>query len=173
MAGQRLHSRATGTIRTWESAILHVGSLVPPTNDGKEHDCMDNIRRRDDSADRSVDGDRDEEGEQRTEWALERTLLAKERTFAAWLRTGLAAFAVGFGVARLLGDTGPPWLARVIGVGLIMAGIAIVLIGFLNYRRALDCLKRHDVRGLPTWALAALSAVLILIGVAGTVLVLI
>jgi putative membrane protein len=126
----------------------------------------------DDDDEDDFDGDRHDLAEQRTEWALERTLLAKERTFAAWLRTGLASFAVGFGVAELLGDVGPPWLATGIGVALILAGAAIVTIGFSNYRRALERLRRHDVRGLPAWALGVLAAVLVLIGLAGAVLVL-
>jgi putative membrane protein len=129
-------------------------------------------RQHDDDIDDDLDGDRHDLAEQRTEWALERTLLAKERTFAAWLRTGLAAFAVGFGVAELLGDLGPPWLASAIGIGLILAGAAIISIGFLNYRRALDRLRQHGVRGMPVWALGALAAVLVLIGIAGVALVL-
>jgi putative membrane protein len=118
------------------------------------------------------DGDRNDLAERRTRWAMERTLLAKERTFAAWLRTGLASFAVGFGVAELLGEIGPPWLASGIGVALIAAGAAIVLIGFFNYRRALDQLEEYGVRGLPVWAMGALALVLVLVGTAGIALVL-
>jgi putative membrane protein len=126
----------------------------------------------DDDDDDALDGDRDDLAQQRTEWAMERTLLAKERTFAAWLRTGLASFAVGFGVAELLGDIGPAWLASSIGVALILAGAAIVAIGFINYRRALDELEQHGVRGLPVWAMGVLALILVLVGVAGTALVL-
>lgn len=126
----------------------------------------------DDDDDDDLSGDRNDLAEQRTEWAQERTLLAKERTFAAWLRTGLASFAVGFGVAELLGDIGPPWLASGIGVALILTGSAIVAIGFSNYRRALRKLQEHGVRGMPVWALGALAAVLFLVGIAGAVLVL-
>jgi putative membrane protein len=126
----------------------------------------------DDDDETDLDGDRQDLAEQRTEWALERTLLAKERTFAAWLRTGLASFAVGFGVAELLGDMGAPWLASTIGVALILSGAAIIGIGFMNYRRALDRLRQQGVRGLPVWALGALAAVLVLIGIAGVALVL-
>jgi putative membrane protein len=126
----------------------------------------------DDDEDDAVSGDRNELAEQRTGWAEERTLLAKERTFAAWLRTGLASFAVGFGVAELLGDVGPPWLAAGIGVALILCGGAIVTIGFINYRRALHHLERHGVRGLPPWAMAVLTAILLLVALAGAALVL-
>jgi putative membrane protein len=120
----------------------------------------------------NVEGDRGELAEQRTAWAEERTLLAKERTFAAWLRTALASLAVGFGVAELLGEVGPPWLASGIGVALILCGGAIVVIGFRNYRRALDELERHGVRGFPTWALGVLTCVLVLVALAGVALVL-
>ncbi|HSJ23180.1 MAG TPA: DUF202 domain-containing protein [Longimicrobiales bacterium] len=116
-------------------------------------------------------GDKNDLAEQRTGWAQERTLLAKERTFAAWIRTGLAAFAVGFGVAELLGEVGPPWLASSIGVALISAGGAIVVIGFTNYRRALDRLEEHGVRGLPVWAMGILAFVLVLVAAAGVALV--
>jgi len=126
----------------------------------------------DDDFDEDLEGDREDLAEQRTEWARERTLLAKERTFAAWLRTGLASFAVGFGVAELLGDVGPPWLASSIGVALILAGAALVTIGFLNYRRALDQLEDMGIRGLPVWAMGVLTLILVLVGVAGTALVL-
>jgi putative membrane protein len=119
----------------------------------------------------SSGADRSELAEQRTEWAKERTLLAKERTFAAWLRTGLASFAVGFGVAELLGEVGPPRLASGIGVALILAGAAIVVIGFINYRRALEQLEQQGIRGLPVWALGVLALILVLVGIAGAVLV--
>jgi putative membrane protein len=125
-----------------------------------------------DDDDDDLHGDRGELAEQRTAWAKERTLLAKERTFAAWLRTGLASFAVGFGVAELLGELGPTWLASGIGVALIMAGAALVTVGFMNYRRALDQLEQHGVRGLPAWAMGVLTLILVLVGVAGAVLVL-
>jgi putative membrane protein len=126
----------------------------------------------DDDFDTGSDPDREDLAARRTGWAQERTLLAKERTFAAWLRTGLASFAVGFGVAELLGEVGPPWLASGIGVALIVAGAAIVTIGFNNYRRALDQLEEHGVRGLPVWAMGVLTGVLVLVGVAGVALVL-
>jgi putative membrane protein len=126
----------------------------------------------DDDDDFDFGDDRDELAERRTKWAMERTLLAKERTFAAWLRTGLASFAVGFAVAELLGEVGPPWLASSIGIALIAAGGAIVIIGFVNYRRALDHLEEYGVRGLPVWAMGTLAFVLLLVAVAGIALVL-
>jgi putative membrane protein len=125
-----------------------------------------------DDDDGEIEGDRNDLAEQRTEWARERTLLAKERTFAAWLRTGLASFAVGFGVAELLGELGPPWLASSIGVALILTGAAIVVIGFHNYRRALDKLEAHGVRGIPVWAMGAVAFLTALVGIAGVALVL-
>jgi putative membrane protein len=139
---------------------------------GQEHFGDDDDLRTRDGSNGSASGGRSELAEQRTDWAEERTLLAKERTFAAWLRTALASFAVGFGVAELLGEVGPPWLASGIGVTLILAGGAIVGIGFRNYRRALHELERHGVRGFPTWAMGVLTAVLVLASAAGVLLVL-
>jgi putative membrane protein len=128
----------------------------------------------DDDGDADLDGteDKSELAQQRTEWANERTLLAKERTFAAWLRTGLASFAVGFGVAELLGEVGPPWLASSIGVALIIAGVGILVIGFMNYRRALHRLEQQGARGHPLWSVGLLTVVLVLVGLAGVALVL-
>jgi putative membrane protein len=119
-----------------------------------------------------ADDDKQELAEQRTGWAKERTLLAKERTFAAWLRTGLASMAVGFGVAELLGELGPAWLASTIGVALVLSGGTIVAIGFLNYRRALHELASHGVRGFPAWAMGVLAFVMISVAIAGAVLIL-
>jgi putative membrane protein len=132
----------------------------------------DTRRLGDDDDDDELDGDRDDLAQQRTAWAMERTLLAKERTFAAWLRTGLASFAVGFGVAELLGEVGPPWLPIGIGSALIAAGGAVIIIGFNNYRRALDRLEEHGVRGLPVWAMGVLTLMLVLVAAAGVALIL-
>jgi len=111
--------------------------------------------------------------QQRTERARERTLLAKERTFAAWLRTGLAAMAVGFGVAELLGEMEPTWLARSIGVALILIGGSLHVIGFLNYRRTLRVLEKQGMRGVPLWVIGTLSTVLVIGALAGVVLILV
>lgn len=111
--------------------------------------------------------------DQRTDWAQERTLLAKERTFAAWLRTGLACMAVGFGVAELLGQLDPIWLASAIGTALITIGGSMHLIAFVNYRRTFKRLEEEGARGVPLVVIGVLSAALVAAAIAGVVLVLV
>ncbi|HSJ05537.1 MAG TPA: DUF202 domain-containing protein [Longimicrobiales bacterium] len=115
---------------------------------------------------------RDRLAKRRTDWAQERTLLAKERTFAAWLRTGLAAQAVGFGVAELLGQMQPGWLAKAIGTALVLTGACLIGLGFFNYRRTFRKLQEEGVRDISMWPIAALTLILVLAAAAGVVLIL-
>ena len=55
---------------------------------------------------------RDAFSETRAESAFHRTLLAEQRTYSAWVRTGLASCATGFGIARLMAEADPEWLVR-------------------------------------------------------------
>ncbi len=107
-------------------------------------------------------GSKQELAEDRTDWAQERTLLAKERTFSAWGRTGMAAMAVGLGIARLIGTTESPWIARTIGAVLIVTGGVIFALGFFSYRKALKALAEEGVRGMSIWAIGALTLGLII-----------
>ncbi len=100
--------------------------------------------------------------EDRTDWALERTLLAKERTFSAWGRTGIAAVAAGLATARLLGSVELAWVARAVGVLLILIGGLIFAVGFLSYRKALDKLAEKGVRGSPFWIISAITLALMI-----------
>ncbi len=91
--------------------------------------------------------ERTEMANERTDWAQERTLLAQERTFSAWARTGTSAMAVGLGIARLLPAVDNPWLARTLGVIMVLAGAAIFIVGFFSYRQALEKLEQEGIRG--------------------------
>lgn len=86
----------------------------------------------------------------RTDWAKERTLLAQERTFSAWGRTGTAAMGIGLAIARLLGgaDVSRPWLARAVGVVMILTGATIFVVGFMSYRKVLKKMGEESVGGL-------------------------
>jgi len=98
---------------------------------------------------------------ERTDWALERTVLASERTLSAWLRTGMTAMAAGLGIARLLSSVTFPWLARAIGVLLIIAGATAFVVGVWRYRRITDQLEQEGMRGGPRWLVGALALVLL------------
>lgn len=106
--------------------------------------------------------DREDLAEQRTDWAKERTLLAKQRTFGAWLRNGLAALAVGFGVAELLGDLEPRWLVQLAAALLIVAGGAMHVLGFVEYRKTFLKLREEGVQGVSPWIIGGVTGGLLL-----------
>jgi putative membrane protein len=116
--------------------------------------------------------ERNDLAEDRTEYAQDRTLLAKERTFAAWLRTGMASMAVGFGVAELLGQAQPAWLARAIGIALVLTGGAIITLGFISFRRVFRRLAARDIRGTAILPVALITAALVAVSIAGIILIL-
>jgi uncharacterized membrane protein YidH (DUF202 family) len=68
--------------------------------------------------------------------ASRRTQLANERTYLAWLRSGLAALAVGLGVAKFLPDFagGATWPYVVLGGGFCLLGLAMVGLGVRRLR---------------------------------------
>ena len=98
-----------------------------------------------------------EMAEDRTDWALERTLLAKQRTFGAWLRTGLACIAVGFGAARFLGDLDPRWVVKTAAAMLVLAGAVVFVLGFVGYRETLRKLQEEGVEGTSVWIIGAVT----------------
>ena len=109
--------------------------------------------------------------EDRTEWAHRRTLLAKERTFAGWVRTGLAAIAVGFGAAQLLVDLEPRWLVLSASMALVVLGASAIGMGFWSYRETLRRLEREGVRGMPMWLIGTFTVLLVLTAIAGMALI--
>ncbi|MEL6451701.1 MAG: DUF202 domain-containing protein [Pseudomonadota bacterium] len=61
----------------------------------------------------------------RTKWAEDRTVLAAERTFASWVGTGLGAVGIAIALKAVFGATDPTWVAK--GVATLFLGIAIML----------------------------------------------
>jgi putative membrane protein len=117
------------------------------------------------------DATRHELAERRTRRSKRRTLLAKERTFAAWVRTGLSAVAVGLGAAQLLTNLEPRWLVVAASSVLVFAGLMALGFGFWSFRDTIDELRDRGVHGVPPGLVAAFTALLVLAGVAGLVLV--
>lgn len=63
-----------------------------------------------------------------------RTHLANERTFLAWFRTGVTLIALGIAVAQFLGpDAGESFPALLLGVAVVVGGIALLLMGRWRY----------------------------------------
>jgi len=116
---------------------------------------------------------RDPSGDERRPGGDERrTSLAGERTVLAWWRTSLTAIAVGVGVGRLLPELAPQatnWPYVVLGVAFALYGIALFIVG----TRRLGILDRHPGhepgRVSRDWALAALMAIGVLLGVGAVI----
>ena len=109
--------------------------------------------------------DKTELAEDRTDWAKERTLLAKERTFSAWARTGISSLIAGVGIAEFLTKVDPEWIARFLGILLIITGGSIFIVGFFSYRNALKKLSQQGIRSNSIWVVLAIT--LALMGSAG------
>ena len=103
--------------------------------------------------------------------AARRTRLAGERTYLAWWRTGLAAFVVSLGAGRLVPAVagGPQTLYSLVGV--LFAGLGILLIAYGRQRGrevedavAQGRYRRADERVLTlVAALAGLGGVMLIV----------
>jgi putative membrane protein len=111
---------------------------------------------------------RTEWADQRTEWAEHRSILANERTFSAWLRTGLSAMGGGVAVVEFLGGDEATWIARVLGVILILTGAGVVVLALWRYNQIRNVLEADGLPVTPKWVAFTLSGGLLV----GAVLVL-
>jgi putative membrane protein len=108
--------------------------------------------------DRSTKPDRDEE---KTGYALDRTVLANERTYAAWLRTGIAALAAGVAIEKFMVQVLPEWGIRSIAIILIVfSGLAFGLAGW-RYTHLGVKLDNIDVKMVPSIVTTLLSIFLV------------
>lgn len=81
----------------------------------------------------------------RTELAEDRTILANERTFAGWMRTSLAAIAIGVGLNALFSKLEPPWVPRLIATGFLLLAIAIIVLAERRAAAVMSRLSAHVV----------------------------
>lgn len=119
----------------------------------------------------NTDDDKDQStrlAQERTDWAEDRTIMALERTFAGWMRTAFAAIAIGIGFRALFGEFDPPWLAKAIATGFIILSIVFAISAERRACKAFERLSSHDVDspGLPNlklvaWSISAGAALLI------------
>lgn len=118
-----------------------------------------------------TDKGKNELAEDRTDWAMQRTLLAKERTFSAWARTGTSAMVAGLGIAKFLPSIDSP-VARILGVVLICTGGIIFVTGFFSYRKALQKLADENIRGTSMWIITIVTLALVASAVLALMLIL-
>ena len=118
---------------------------------------------------------------ERTDLALDRNYLAGERTLMAWVRTCTALIGFGFTIVQFLqrmastpgvAEAVRPRAARYLGLALIAAGVAGLLISVVQYRRLIAYLDRNfaAIAGLGDGApgrtpLLAVALALVLIGI--------
>ncbi|RHW19152.1 DUF202 domain-containing protein [Sphingomonas gilva] len=93
--------------------------------------------------------DRTHLAEDRTAFAEDRTALANERTFAGWMRTGLAAVAVGIGFHALFRSIEPLWVPKALATVFVLVGIFIF---WAAERRACAVMERLDTHQVRTAA---------------------
>jgi putative membrane protein len=105
--------------------------------------------------------------------ASRRTELASERTYMAWVRGGLAAFAVGLGAGKLVPElsTGAAWPFEIVGAAFIVLGVAFVAYGLIRHRNIASALARGVHAPADERALLALTVVTAALGLLTIVLV--
>ena len=81
----------------------------------------------------------------RTDLAEDRTILANERTFAGWMRTALAAIALGVGFHALFRAMEPDWLPRAIATAFLLLAIIIIFSAERRAAAVMDRLGTHLV----------------------------
>ena len=85
---------------------------------------------------------------ERTALAEDRTLLANERTFASWMRTSLAAVAIGIGFNALFQTMEPDWVPKAIATIFLLIGIFVMLSSGRRACAVVEWLKPHEIKTL-------------------------
>lgn len=84
--------------------------------------------------------------DENTRLAVQRNQLAAERTFLSWIRTGIACIGGGVAFERILAFEAPvnKVLAYIVGILLILLGMAIFLISYIEYENEYRRLQSLD-----------------------------
>jgi putative membrane protein len=103
--------------------------------------------------------------------------LANDRTFLAWLRTGIACFALGFVVAKaalIIRSDGRPVpdkaLYSATGVLLVLSGGALVVAGNWQHRTVLRGLTPNGLHPQPRWP-QVITAIAVVVSLALSTLI--
>ena len=71
-------------------------------------------------------------------------MLANERTFAGWMRTSLAAVAIGIGFNALFQTMEPEWVPKAIATIFLLIGIFVILSAERRACAVVERLKPHE-----------------------------
>ena len=98
----------------------------------------------------------------------ERTRLAEERTYLAWLRSGLAAFAVALGAGKVVPvlTHATTWPYTVLGCAFAVVGVVLVGYGLVRHRAAEHAMAAGRFAPPDERVVAVLAVALMLLGVA-------
>jgi putative membrane protein len=88
----------------------------------------------------------EKEAVERTDLAEDRTLLANERTFAGWMRTSLAAVAIGIGFNALFQTMQPAWVPKTIATVFLLIAIYVMLSAERRACAVVERLKPHEIK---------------------------
>lgn len=109
--------------------------------------------------------------------ALERTRIAYERTRMAWVRTATSMITFGFSVYKVFDLELAKWEGdkstlgpQELGIGLILIGLATLVIGRFEHRRDLRTLAEH-YPGMPSSGIRTVEMLVTTLGVLALFLV--
>jgi putative membrane protein len=105
--------------------------------------------------------------------ATRRTRLANERTLLSWWRSGLTAYAVAFGVGKLVPDltSGKAWPWIALGVASGLLGTVFFVYGWHRQRSVDAALARGEFAPPGTLMVGLLAFAGAAIGIAGIVVI--
>lgn len=96
---------------------------------------------------------------------------ANERTFLAWIRTSLGLITAGVAIARLLTDVGFEGSGYLLGMPLVLAGVAVPIVAHRRWANNEQAMRTAEPLSYPSavlllggWlAVSALAAIAMLI----------
>ena len=105
--------------------------------------------------------DEEDSIDDRTGYALDRTVLANERTYAAWIRTGLTTLVAGLAIEKFMVDAMPGLMFQSIAVILIVYSMIAFIIAAWRYNHLGLKLVHLDIKSIPSSVTTGTSILLV------------
>jgi len=87
--------------------------------------------------------EQDDEKEETTRLAEDRTILANERTFSSRMGLALGNLALAVGLQAVFGETEPTWIAKLTASVFIGIAIFVAITGYQNSKKMLQRLNTY------------------------------